>query len=365
MTTRSIVRLDHVVKRFGSFTAVQGMSLDIREGEFITLLGASGCGKSTTLRMLGGFETPNEGSIHVADRDVTHLPPDKRDVNMVFQDYALFPHLNVFRNIAFSLELRRMPRDAIRKRVTELLELVHLGSFAQRYPHELSGGQRQRVALVRALAPDPSILLLDEPLGALDAQLRQQMQTELKALQETTGKTFLLVTHDQDEALFLSDRIVLMAQGRIEQQGNPEDLYNRPATAYAASFIGEASLLPCTLLQSTAQGATVRLGDSTIDVTQPGLSAAAGENLSFVVRPEWWRVQDGPGSLVGRVFERKYRGSRLDIGVELAGGHKATLIWPQENEPPTTGDEVSLSVRRGKGVLVDAANPHRSLQGGA
>src|SRR5690606_30673343 len=199
----------------------------------------SGCGKSTTLRMIGGFETPTSGRILVEGKDQTRVPPNKRNVNMVFQDYALFPHLNVAKNVAFGLQMKGWARDDIAAKVDELLALVRLREYGQRAPHELSGGQRQRVALARALAPDPPVLLLDEPLGALDAKLRREMQSELRRLQRTTGKTFILVTHDQEEALTMSDTVVVMNNGRIEQSGTPEELYNSPGTEFVARFIGE------------------------------------------------------------------------------------------------------------------------------
>ncbi len=224
----TVVHFDNVTKRYGSAVAVDALDLRIEAGKFVTLLGPSGCGKSTTLRLLGGFETPDSGRVMLAGRDVTHLPPNRRDVNIVFQDYALFPHMNVARNIAFGPELQGKSQREIEVRVAELLHLVQLEDYADRMPAQLSGGQRQRIALMRALAPDPRMLLLDEPLSALDAKLRQQMQIELKSIQERTGKTFLFVTHDQEEALTMSDVIVVMNEGRIEQIGEPKTLYNAP-----------------------------------------------------------------------------------------------------------------------------------------
>ena len=208
-----IVRLDGISKRFGETVALKSMELDIAAGEFVTLLGPSGCGKSTTLRILGGFETPDTGRVILEGDDVTHMPPNRRNVNMVFQDYALFPHMNVRQNMAFGLEVKGIGRRDIERRLDELMTFLELNEFGDRYPGQLSGGQRQRVALARALAPDPALLLLDEPLGALDAKLRGQVQKELKSIQRRTGKTFLFVTHDQDEALTMSDRIVLLNEG--------------------------------------------------------------------------------------------------------------------------------------------------------
>ena len=243
-----VVQFDNVTKSYGKHVAVENLNLSIEAGKFVTLLGPSGCGKSTSLRMLGGFETPNSGRILLGGKDVTRVPPNKRNVNIVFQDYALFPHMNVAKNIAFGLELKGLDNQRIHRRVSELLELVQLQDYAKRLPAELSGGQRQRVALMRALAPDPEVLLLDEPLSALDAKLRQQMQIELKSIQEKTGKTFMFVTHDQEEALTMSDTIVVMNKGRIEQMGDPHTLYGRPGSVFVANFIGETNLLRSTVV---------------------------------------------------------------------------------------------------------------------
>lgn len=234
----TLLSLQHISKNFGEGDVLRDISLDVARGEFVTLLGASGCGKTTTLRMISGLETPDEGTVLLDGRDVTALPPERRPVNTVFQSYALFPHMNVEKNVAYGLRVRRMDKASIEKRVREMLELVQMADFAKRMPSQLSGGQRQRIAIARALAPEPELLLLDEPLGALDLQLRRQMQLELKRLQKKLGITFVYITHDQEEAINMSDRIAVMRGGRFEQLGTPEEIYDEPKTHYVAQFIG-------------------------------------------------------------------------------------------------------------------------------
>ena len=254
------VRLVDVVKAFGEVRAVDGISLEIPRSSFFALLGPSGCGKTTTLRMIGGFEEPTDGKIFLGDRDVVGLPPYKRDVNTVFQSYALFPHMSVAQNVAFGLERRGIGRTEVRARVREVLELVDLGGREDRRPKQLSGGQQQRVALARAIVNNPRVLLLDEPLGALDLKLRKQMQLELKRIQNEVGITFVHVTHDQEEAMTMADTIAVMNSGRIEQLGTPADLYERPATAFVAGFLGKSNLLDGTI---TGEG-QIDLVDGTV-----------------------------------------------------------------------------------------------------
>ena len=239
----SVVVLDQVVKRFGSVVAVDKLTLEIRRGEFFSMLGPSGCGKTTTLRMIGGFETPSEGVVRLDGQDVTDLPAYKRNVNTVFQSYGLFPHLSVYDNVAFGLRRKHVSAKEVERRVAEALDLVSLAGYGKRRRSQLSGGQQQRVALARALVNRPQVLLLDEPLGALDLKLRKQMQLELKRIQKEVGITFVFVTHDQEEAMTISDRIAVMNNGRIEQLGRPEDVYERPATAFVAEFLGASNLL--------------------------------------------------------------------------------------------------------------------------
>ena len=329
-----IVRLAGVTKQFDKVVAVDDLSVDIGRGEFVTLLGPSGCGKSTTLRMIGGFETPTTGAVFVGGQDVTRLPPNKRDVNMVFQDYALFPHMSVRGNIAFGLELKGMNRRAIDGRVGELLDLLQLQTFGDRMPDQLSGGQRQRVALARALAPDPKVLLLDEPLGALDAKLRRQLQVELKAIQERTGKTFVFVTHDQEEALTMSDRIAVMNEGRVEQDGTPGELYRHPRSRFVADFIGEANILRCRVVGR--EGGSLALDWNGVPIRAEGSVAdlAPGESVDVALRPEsvLCTVEEPalPNAYRARISRPVFKGSRVsvEVAIEPGGGTLEAAIDP-------------------------------------
>src|SRR5512134_3756958 len=259
---RGEIRLIGLSKRFADVTAVDHLDLVIAGGEFFSLLGPSGCGKTTTLRMIAGFEQPSEGRILLDGVDVAYTPPHKRNVNTVFQNYALFPHLNVFDNVAFGLRRAKRPKSEVKERALQALELVQLGGFEGRKPSQLSGGQQQRVALARALVLNPSVLLLDEPLGALDAKLRKTLQIELKSLQREVGITFIYVTHDQEEALTMSDRLAVMSNGRVEQVGTPSEVYEEPATAYVADFLGVSNLMDASAAGSTSDGrGKVRIGD--------------------------------------------------------------------------------------------------------
>jgi spermidine/putrescine transport system ATP-binding protein len=329
------VRLDSVTKRFGDFVAVDDMSLEIPRGEFFSLLGPSGCGKTTTLRMIGGFEEVTEGKIFLGDTEVTDLPPFKRATNTVFQSYALFPHLSVFENIAFGLRRRGTPTNEIRHQVAFMLKLVELPGYEERRPSQLSGGQQQRIALARALVNNPQVLLLDEPLGALDLKLRKQMQIELKRIQSEIGITFIFVTHDQDEAMTMSDRIAVMRAGRIEQLGTPEELYERPATEFVAGFLGVSNLLDGEVAGRDDPYAEVRMSDGT--VLRAPTSALNGETkVRLGVRPEKLRViaigddsatgSDGESNAIeGTVLDASYIGVSTQYLVETADGHKLTV----------------------------------------
>ena len=331
-----IVRFENVTKRYGKAVAVDDLTLAVEPGQFVTLLGPSGCGKSTTLRMLGGFERPDAGRIMLAGEDVTRLPPNRRDVNIVFQDYALFPHMTTRQNIAFGLELQGKSSQEIHARVGSLLDLVQLGDFAERMPGQLSGGQRQRVALIRALAPDPQVLLLDEPLSALDAKLRQQMQIELKSIQKRTGKSFLFVTHDQEEALTMSDVVVVMNNGRIEQIGSPGELYDTPRSRFVANFIGDTNLLDCEVLGP-------RDGAIALDWAGRELLAARGADgldpgtrAHIAVRPEAVMCSAEEPRLVnrmqGRVSQRVFKGNHTLLKVALPDERTIdALVDPHES----------------------------------
>jgi spermidine/putrescine transport system ATP-binding protein len=282
----SVVVLDRVVKHFGSMVAVDRLSLEIRRGEFFSMLGPSGCGKTTTLRLIGGFESPDEGLVRLDGQDVTDLPAYKRNVNTVFQSYGLFPHLSVFDNVAFGLRRKKVAAKEVERRVTEALELVNLAGYGKRRRAQLSGGQQQRVALARALVNRPQVLLLDEPLGALDLKLRKQMQLELKRIQKEVGITFIFVTHDQEEAMTISDRIAVMNKGRIEQLGPPEEVYERPATEFVAEFLGASNLLDGTYGGSQGGWGSVDL-DSGAKIRIPvNADRRAGERVRVGVRPE-------------------------------------------------------------------------------
>jgi len=330
------VRLEGVVKRFGDFTAVAGLDLDIDRGEFFTLLGPSGCGKTTTLRMIAGFEDPTEGRVLLDGDDVSALPPYRRPTNTVFQSYALFPHLSVERNVAFGLERKGVSKDETRRRVGEELERVGLASEAKRKPRQLSGGQQQRVALARALVNRPAVLLLDEPLGALDLKLRKRLQIELKGIQRDVGITFVYVTHDQEEALTMSDRIAVMNRGEVEQIADPEQVYARPETTFVAGFIGVSNLMPG-VVEASGESGRVRLDVGPqvgADVPVP-----VGERCHAVVRPEKLQIAadgasppSGRPCVEGQVESSVYLGTATQIVVKLAGDVRMTVLVPNADE---------------------------------
>jgi spermidine/putrescine transport system ATP-binding protein len=347
------VNLHGVSKAFDDLVAVREMDLDIAEGEFFTMLGPSGCGKTTTLRMIAGFEQPTTGSIKIDGADVAGLPAHKRPTNTVFQSYALFPHLNVGENVAFGLERKKVSKDEIKKRVEAELERVGLAREINRRPNQLSGGMQQRVALARALVNLPKVLLLDEPLGALDMKLRKGLQLELKGIQREVGITFVYVTHDQEEALTMSDRIAVMNRGRIEQCAGPEDVYERPTTTFVAGFIGVSNLMPGQV--TSANGTTrVRL-DAGVEVKAPTNGLSTGERCHAVVRPEKLQLdpKDAPGRdgwphVEGLVESSVYLGTATQIVVQLTGGTRMTVLVPNADEAerarlPGGGADVRLS----------------------
>jgi spermidine/putrescine transport system ATP-binding protein len=329
------IRLDRVVKRFGDTVAVDRLTLEIERGAFYALLGPSGCGKTTTLRMIGGFEDPTEGTVYLGGADVTDLPPYKRDVNTVFQSYALFPHLDVERNVAFGLERRKLGKDEVRRRVGEALDMTQLHGLGKRKPAQLSGGQQQRVALARALVNRPRALLLDEPLGALDLRLRKQLQIELKRIQREVGITFVHVTHDQEEAMTMADEIAVMNEGHIEQAGSATELYETPQTEFVANFLGDCNLVDGRLGRrdaseadfETHDGAHLRVPGGRIDPSLNGAVVRVGvrpEKLTLL--PADVPAPEGANVLRGRVEIASFLGTAIQYVVHTAGGEEFTAI---------------------------------------
>jgi spermidine/putrescine transport system ATP-binding protein len=374
MTTDSSgdVRLSGISKTYGSFTAVQPLELTVPQGSFFALLGASGCGKTTTLRMIAGLEEPSSGTVHLGDQDVTNLPPYKRPVNTVFQSYALFPHLDIFENVAFGL--RRRGIKSVKKQVEDMLDLVQLGEQARKRPHQLSGGQQQRVAVARALINTPKVLLLDEPLGALDLKLRRQMQLELKRIQTEVGITFVHVTHDQEEAMTMADTVAVMNAGRVEQLGSPADLYENPQSTFVANFLGTSNLIEAEVVSAGADEIVVRAGDSKLGLPVARCSAptAAGGKVLVGVRPEKvslthaddaGTVPAGRNSITGRIADTSFIGvstqfvidsavcpefevyvQNVDRDARLAPGAEVVLHW---NPAHTFGLDASQDIDAG------------------
>ncbi|MEQ5827256.1 ABC transporter ATP-binding protein [Sulfitobacter sp. NFXS29] len=323
---KPLIRFKNVTKKFGEFVAIDDLSLDIYAQEFFALLGPSGCGKTTMMRMLAGFENPTSGQIELAGQDIGPVPPNKRAVNMMFQSYALFPHLSIWDNIAFGLRRDKMEKDAIAARVAEMLKLTRLEKFARRKPHQISGGQRQRVALARSLAKAPKLLLLDEPLGALDKKLRQDTQFELMDIQESTGTTFVIVTHDQEEAMTVASRVAVMDEGRVIQVATPAEIYEAPNSVYVADFIGDVNII---------EASTKAIGEDQYHLNwidgQPPLTATSavpfseGQQAHLAIRPEKIRIstdrpEDAPNALQGKVLDIAYLGNLSTYHVELPGG---------------------------------------------
>ncbi len=326
------VELQNVTKRFGALTAVDSVSLSILRGEFLTLLGPSGCGKTTLLRMIAGFELPDSGRVVLAGSDVTQLPPNQRDVTTVFQHYALFPHLSVFNNVAFGLERRHVARGEVSRRVEAALDMVRLGGLDERQPSELSGGQQQRVALARALVVEPRVLLLDEPLAALDLKLRKQMQVELKTLQQRLGISFVYVTHDQEEALTMSDRIVVMNAGRIEQTGRAEEIYETPQTEFVAGFIGVSNIIEGTVEEAIGGRAVITIGNTRVGAKADRVNP--GDRVRVLIRPEKIHISYEPASglLSGRIDSALYLGESTQWQISTENGQILTVL-EQNREP--------------------------------
>jgi spermidine/putrescine transport system ATP-binding protein len=350
------IELQEVTKRFGDVTAVDCVSLSVLRGEFLTLLGPSGCGKTTLLRMIAGFELPDSGCVVLGGREVTQLPPHQRDVTTVFQQYALFPHLNVFDNVAFGLERRRVARDVLRRRVAAALEMVRLGGLDERQPSELSGGQQQRVALARALVVEPRVLLLDEPLAALDLKLRKQMQIELKGLQRRLGISFVYVTHDQEEALTMSDRIVVMNAGRIEQTGRAEEIYERPATEFVAGFIGVSNILEGTVEEVTDTLAVISIGGARISAHSYG--EKPGDRVRVLIRPEKISISSevAPDVISGKIESALYLGESTQWRVTIEDRQSLTVLEQNrlafESAQSRIGRTVSVSWNPDSAVIL-------------
>ena len=314
-----ILRLEHVTKSFDNTPVLRGIDLEVQPGEFITLLGSSGCGKTTTLRIIAGLETPDSGRVVLEGRDMTNVPPEKRDVNTVFQSYALFPHMTVAANIGYSLKIRRRPKAEIAQAVEEALHLVQLEGYGDRMPSELSGGQRQRVAIARAIVNRPRVLLLDEPLGALDLQLRRQMQVELKRLQKKLGITFIYITHDQEEALNMSDRIAVMRGGQFEQIGTPAEVYDRPKTDYVARFVGTANILHGVIEGAENHVLQVRAEGGCVPSLCCGCGKQPGDSVTLAVRSEHIEFCE-EGGIPAVVREKSFAGGMLRIALTLGDG---------------------------------------------
>ncbi len=352
----SIVSLIDVEKSFGKNKVVKKMNVEIKEGEFLTLLGPSGCGKTTTLRMIAGFEETSSGIIKVQGESVEDKEPFERDVNTVFQNYALFPHMTVFDNIAYGLKIRKKPKDEITKRVNEMLDLVQLKGYENRKPDALSGGQKQRVAIARALINNPKVLLLDEPLGALDLKLRKQMQVELKRLQKKLGITFIYVTHDQEEALTMSDRIAVMNEGVIEQLAAPREIYDRPLTKFVAGFIGESNIF---------DGKVKGLCDGILDVETSagtmkvkGSGFEAGEDIHVSIRPEYIKVSSDPVegfNLKGTVKDYIYMGTVVKTSVDLKDNTEIKYTRFEKDQDFKEGDTVNIYWNPERAVAIKAS----------
>ena len=357
---QSILTLQNIHKSFDGVKVLDGICLSVEAGQFVTLLGPSGCVKTTTLRIIAGLEQPDEGAVILGGADVTRLPPEKRAVNTVFQNYALFPHMNVHKNIAYSLRLRREKKDVIDKRVEELLSTVQLEGYGRRMPAQLSGGQRQRVAIARALACDPQLLLLDEPLGALDLQLRRQMQLELKRLQKKLGITFIYITHDQEEAINMSDRIAVMRGGRFEQIGTPEEIYDRPQTRYVAQFIGRPTLLAGRVASLGDGLAVIEGGNGRFTVGAEDARLRVGETCEICVRTERMRASVVPVEgfdLPATVREARYAGGSVLTYAALRDGTEVVASGTERMaDAPQPGGTVYLHWNPAQAAVIGGAS---------
>ena len=351
----AILELRDITKSFGGTAVLRGISLSVGEGEFVTLLGASGCGKTTILRIIAGLETPDGGQVLLQGRDVVNDPPEKRDVNTVFQSYALFPHMTVWQNVAYALKIRGVDRRETDSRVADALAMVQMDGSGKKTPAQLSGGQRQRVAIARSLINHPKVLLLDEPLGALDLQLRRQMQYELKRLQQQLGTTFIYVTHDQEEAINMSDRIVVLRDGQIEQQGAPNDIYDRPRTSYAAQFVGSANVLRGAAAERQGGVVLLRSACGAMCARWDGLPVREGETLTLAVRGENIGIsrEETDVCVRGVVEDNSFAGGMLRIPVRLGDGSEVVITRQGIHFDFAAGETVFLHWDADAAVLVD------------
>lgn len=336
-----IIYLKNINKSYGTNHIVKDLSLEVFKGEFLTLLGPSGCGKTTTLRVIGGFEAPNSGQVFLNEKDVTYTPPNKRDVNTVFQNYALFPHMTVNENIEYGMKMKKIKKNERLERVNKILKMVQMESFATRKPKEMSGGQQQRIAVARAVVNNPSVLLLDEPLGALDLKLRKEMQIELKHLQKSLGMTFIYVTHDQEEALTMSDRIAVMNDGRIDQLDTPEAIYNNPKTVFIADFIGETNLLKGKVRSFQENDAIIEIFGHKFK-TNRNVNFKLEEQVNVSIRPENLIISDENSYFKGVVKEILFAGSVRKLLVDIHRGEEVAIILKDDNKY-YTGQEVGIT----------------------
>ncbi len=380
VTEQPIISIRNVTKRFGEFVALDDVSVDIRPGEIFALLGPSGCGKSTLLRIIAGFETPSEGDVLIEGVDMSETPPNKRPVNMVFQSYAVFPHMTVERNVAYGLKMERTPRDEIARRVEEALEQVHLTRFKHRKPDQLSGGQRQRVALARALVKRPKVLLLDEPLSALDAKLRDAMRLELVKLQQTVGVSFVIVTHDQSEALAMADRVAVLNDGRLRQLASPAELYRRPTDAFVADFIGSVNLFEITAREGQGDRVLIMTKElGALNFPANAAPDAAAQDLVLAIRPERIRlslepIEDGARRAAGKLGDVAFQGDSSIVEIILESGRSisafvderraAELMTTEEGAPIWCGWDVGDMLVLPRGGLEEAAIQGRAIDGG-
>jgi len=361
---KPIIHFQNVTKRFGDFVAIDDLTIDIYEQEFFALLGPSGCGKTTLMRMLAGFETPTEGTILLSGEDIGPIPPNKRAVNMMFQSYALFPHLSIWDNIAFGLRRDNLPKNEVGDRVEEMLRLTRMEKFARRKPHQVSGGQRQRVALARSLAKAPKLLLLDEPLGALDKKLRQDTQFELMDIQEKTGTTFVIVTHDQEEAMTVASRVAVMDHGKIVQVATPDAIYETPNSTYVADFIGDVNLIEGKAVAQDGEKVTIAWAEGQPDIIGTSDKPFSnGKSVHFAIRPEKIAIAaqkpaDAANTIQGKVLDIAYLGNISTYHVELANGHiikaQAANNRRISRRSFTWEDQVWLSWTDTAGILLES-----------